>query len=554
MTTQREPLRVAVIGGGVSGLSMAYYLLEQQQPGDRPVEVDIYERKSTLGGNADTVVVDLGDYIDPQGGRTAYLRWADLGVNDVNLATYVELKNVLGTIGYLDNLKPLQDTECYFNHDGSLSMTDDSALRGGVSNPAFDLFYVDGGRLNKLVKVVHRTAFDRLDQGVKPQYTVGDFFEDCLADPKGTLGAAAEELDIRIDWNDPELPARVCKVRDAIYYPRISAMYFTDERGPDTLPLQSPFAYYQLQEGKNQPPDRRYFAHGAQKWLEALADYVERNSTAQVSVRIHRDTPATVEIQPGRVAVTPRGAAAVPYDLCMLATHADDTLALLNFGAPLRDESSRIAGILSKVHYTTGYAVCHTHAGVMPKNQNVWRTYNVLQRDGGDTVFPYRMSYVGNLHQNDPANPDYAQAGLPLFLISMVSSLNEIPVQSMLDRVQDTSRIGPAMLAALPQATQRQLQGEPLRTNASLARVHPDLADKAWTVFKHNVLDVSCIEAQDAIDAFNQEVAGQIAAGAAPACPLLFGGGWTIGAGLHEQCLLQSAQLAQALIPALRGR
>ena len=87
MQTTPVPLRLAIIGGGVSGLSTAYYLLQQARQGDRPLHIDLYERKATLGGNADTVVVDLGDYIDGDGLPHAYLRWVDLGVNDVNLAT-----------------------------------------------------------------------------------------------------------------------------------------------------------------------------------------------------------------------------------------------------------------------------------------------------------------------------------------------------------------------------------------------------------------------------------------------------------------------------------
>lgn len=563
MQTTIVPLRLAIIGGGVSGLSTAYYLLQQARQGDRPLHIDLYERKATLGGNADTVVVDLGDYIDGKGLPHAYLRWADLGVNDVNLATYVKLKAIMEQIDYLDKMKPLQDTTSYFSRDGKLALTDDAALRHGVSDREFSLDNADGRLLAPLISVVHRSALNLLTS-ITPQYTVGNFFNACVAQPAAMLGKAAAQLKIAVDWDDPQLPTRLAQVRDDIYYPRIAAMYFTDERGPAALPLQSPFEYYRLQEGDGAgtgtgaappPADRRYFEHGAQKWLEALAAWLLAHSNELVRISIRTESAVSAQVGRGRVALLGRGDAPAEYDLCVLATHADDTLGLLNFSSDMEDWGRKIRAVLSQVSYTRGYAVCHTYTGLMPQNKNIWRTYNVLQREPTDLSFPYRMSYVENLHQNDPANPQYSRAGLPLFLISLVKSLGEIPLDTMLDRVRHTHRIDPAMLANLPRATQRQLHGEPLRTGYRTTQdvVHPALANKAWTVFKHNVLNAECIAAQDSIKHYNGATARDIGGGEWPACALLFGGGWTRGAGLQEQCLQQSELLAGWILPALRA-
>lgn len=65
-----------------------------------------------------------------------------------------------------------------------------------------------------------------------PRYTVDDFFDSCIATPAEMLAAAADHLKITIDWQDPALPARLERIRRTIYYPRISAMYFADDRGP----------------------------------------------------------------------------------------------------------------------------------------------------------------------------------------------------------------------------------------------------------------------------------------------------------------------------------
>ena len=90
-------LHIAIIGGGISGLSAAYYLQQRaQQQGLSGLQITVYERKAVLGGNADTVFVQLGEQrTAPDAPPEPYVRWADLGVNDVNLATYRRLKAAL---------------------------------------------------------------------------------------------------------------------------------------------------------------------------------------------------------------------------------------------------------------------------------------------------------------------------------------------------------------------------------------------------------------------------------------------------------------------------
>lgn len=62
-----KPLRIAIIGGGVSGLSLAYYLQKFGSRATQQIEVTIFERKATLGGNAETVWVDLGVVVNREG-------------------------------------------------------------------------------------------------------------------------------------------------------------------------------------------------------------------------------------------------------------------------------------------------------------------------------------------------------------------------------------------------------------------------------------------------------------------------------------------------------
>ena len=78
--------KVAVIGGGVSGLGVAYNLLKKL---GRAVRVRVFEKKSYLGGNCYTATSDFG-------GQKTYV---DLGVADFNLNNYKLLSKVFDEFG-----------------------------------------------------------------------------------------------------------------------------------------------------------------------------------------------------------------------------------------------------------------------------------------------------------------------------------------------------------------------------------------------------------------------------------------------------------------------
>lgn len=60
-----EPLKVAIIGGGISGLSAAYFLERTAQSAGRPIEIDLFESSSRIGGKIhsvrqDGLILELG--------------------------------------------------------------------------------------------------------------------------------------------------------------------------------------------------------------------------------------------------------------------------------------------------------------------------------------------------------------------------------------------------------------------------------------------------------------------------------------------------------------
>ena len=66
--TEARPTRVAVVGGGITGLSAAYFLTRQAAACGWPLECVLFEAASELGGKVKTLRADLAD---PAGDRSA---------------------------------------------------------------------------------------------------------------------------------------------------------------------------------------------------------------------------------------------------------------------------------------------------------------------------------------------------------------------------------------------------------------------------------------------------------------------------------------------------
>ncbi len=107
--------RIAVIGGGISGLIAAKTLCELGYHNSY-----IFEAQAELGGNSSTQPVALGSDI----------RWADMGVNDYNTKTYLNIYRLICELGA--ETFPLDDTTSYSTSDGTVSYTVD-----GLPNTAW---------------------------------------------------------------------------------------------------------------------------------------------------------------------------------------------------------------------------------------------------------------------------------------------------------------------------------------------------------------------------------------------------------------------------------
>ena len=276
-----------------------------------------------------------------------------------------------------------------------------------------------------------------------------------------------------------------------VIYPRVNGMYFTDEVAPTELPFVAVMHYYKIQEGAGTgAAERMYFVDGCSNWIDALTTYmgttlgIELIDNFQAQLQYVDGAWNLYNAPPG---VTPTGNPIVP-DVVVIATHADTAAKLITGGT-----SAQVMSCLGRVNYLNGLSVAHTYAGMLPPDYNGWCTYNILIHQAATYLKPYTITYVCNRHQNDGANPAYAKFGWPQFFIT-VNPPVPIPQQYVL--IDNVTK-------------------------------QPAIAN-----LRHNIFDFSCLSAQTEINDLQGEN------------KLYFAGGWTVGAGLHEECWVQGEYIA----------
>jgi uncharacterized protein len=458
-------MNIAIIGGGIGGLAVAYNLAKNWPAAKgAPPTITVYEATGRFGGNGDTVTFDLSIYPTIPN-PTLYTRWADLGVNDFNKTAYVNIVEVMNEIGFT-GYAPLEDSTSYYTLDGSV------AFKTGGGAFISPMTAMPEALSNASDAFMAQAAIDAQNP-VYAGYSVRQYLETVFV-------------------NNPAYDARLGPM---IIYPRINGMYFTDEVAPSELPLTAVMHYYSIQEGAGgAPAERMYFVNGASSWINALTSYMAATmnislvNNFQASLQFNNGAWELYNSPPG---VAPTGSPITP-DVVVIATHADDAANILTGGV-----STAVMNCLARVKYLDGMCVAHTFAGMLPPDYNAWSTYNILIHQAATYLKPYTISYVCNRHQNDGANPEYDYFGWPQFFIT-VNPPVPLPTQYVLTD---------------------KTTGQPAIAN-----------------LRHNVFDFNCQSAQQEIQTYQGTN------------NLYFAGGWTVGAGLHEECWIQGQAISNQII------
>ena len=350
-TAGPAPLRIAVVGTGIAGMSAAWLLNQAHQ-------ITVYEKSDRIGGHSNTV-----DAPAPRGGTTGGGSAVDTGFIVYNERNYPNLTALFAHLGVAT-----QDSEMSFAaslEDGGLEYagTDLNGLLGQRRNLLRPRFW----RMMTDLLRFYREAPRLLEEPAAESLSLGSYL-----DREGYAESFAE--DHLLPMGAAIWSTTAAEMRD---YPAAAFVRFFQSHGLISL---------------TDRPQWRTVAGGSREYVKRLtAGYRER--IRHVGVRGIRREPkhVLIEDQNGRIE---------GYDHVVIAAHADEACGLLVDADPAESR------LLGPWRYTANRAVLHRDPSLMPKRRRVWSSWNFI----GDRASPgdQRLCvtyWMNRLQSLDPSEP-----------------------------------------------------------------------------------------------------------------------------------------------------
>ncbi|WP_407491705.1 NAD(P)/FAD-dependent oxidoreductase [Pseudooceanicola sp. MF1-13] len=337
--------RVAVVGGGISGLGAARLLSEDY-------DVTLIEAAPRLGGHARTIVAGKrGD------------QPVDTGFIVFNYANYPLLTKMFDDLDV-----PVAKSDMSFG----------ASVRGGrMEYGLSDLRAVFAQMRNiadprfiRMLRDVMRFNANALKASKQPGMTIGDLLD--------VLGTGV--------W-----------FRDYYLLPLSGAIWSTPKQKILDFPAEAMIRFFE---------NHALLSHtGQHQWYTVQGgsrEYVTRVEaalrTSGVSIRLGTPVQGIRRTMTGPEVRT-EGHGWESFDEVVLATHSDDSLALLT------DPSVAEQSALSNIKYQPNTVTLHADPSVMPSRRRAWASWNYREADGkmGDDLdLTYWMNRLQPIPQDDP--------------------------------------------------------------------------------------------------------------------------------------------------------
>lgn len=311
-------LRIAVIGGGISGNLVARLLHDDH-------DVTLFEAANYPGGHSNTVTCEVeGQPYDVDTGFMVF--------NDRTYPNFIRLLDILGV--------EAQDSDMSFSVRCEASKLEyrGSSLRGlfpswkNVVSPAYLKMLRDILRFNQ----VGTDAVAK--NNLADTETVGDFLQRCgvgkMFREKYLLPMAAAI------WS--------ASPQQILNFPAQFFLGFCDNHG--------------LMAIRNRPQWKTIVGGSktyVRKLLEPLAHRVRLNCPIQ---QVRREEE--------QIKVLTKAGELYDFDRVIFATHADQTLKMLEYATPLERE------LLGRFPYQANDAVLHTDTSLLPTHKHAWASWN----------------------------------------------------------------------------------------------------------------------------------------------------------------------------------
>jgi len=336
-------MKIAIIGGGISGLVSAFLL-----HGDH--EVTVFEANDYIGGHTHTVDVE-------RQGKQFSVDTGFIVFNEKTYPNFVKLLNRLGVAHQPSRMTFSFRSEPDDREYSAHSLNTIFGQRRNLFDPSFYAMVRDILRL--------KGEFSRLLE------EAGD--ERPLVPYLRTRGYSKRFLDFFI-------------------VPMTAAIWSADPISAERFPIRT-FARFFLNHGilevKN-PFEWKVISGGSARYVEKLtASFRDRIRLSALvrSVTRHAD----------HVEVVPMSGPAEQFDHVVLACHSDQAISMLADPSPAERE------VLRATPYQENIAVLHTDASVLPKRRNLWASWNYLipRTGAGRAVLTYDMNILQSLTSDE---------------------------------------------------------------------------------------------------------------------------------------------------------
>ena len=331
-------MKIAVIGSGISGLSAAYFLSKKHK-------VDLFEQNDHFGGHSYTYEIKEENKVIP----------VDLGFIVFNELTY---KNLIKFFNELNI--PFEKSNMSF----SVSIKDTNIEYGGsgftgIFANKFNLFNFKFLKMIKEIVSFYNYAPSLLNNEIDEE-TLGDYLK------RSNLSKYFIEFHI---------------------IPMVAAIWSMPFSKAKEMPLNL-FLRFFINHGlfrlKNRPQwytvTNRSRAY-VKKILEKISGEVFKN------YRVNKISRTSDNV---RISI---GNEFIDYDQVVLASHADQSLNMLNEATKEEKE------ILSKFSYVSNSAFLHTDQNLMPLRKNAWSSWNSITKNN-KTCITYWLNKLQNLKTN----------------------------------------------------------------------------------------------------------------------------------------------------------
>lgn len=344
-TPSGQPLRVAVVGSGISGLSCAWLLARRHA-------VTLFEAESRLGGHSNTVEV-----AGPEG------PWpVDTGFIVYNEPAYPNLTALFAHLGVATRAS---DMSFAVSLDGGALEYAGTDLRGLFVQPANLVrprFWSMLRELQRFYREAPRNA-----------HAAGDMTLDAYLDAHG-YGRA---------------------FRDDHLYPMAAAIWSAPAAQVGSHPV-SAFVRFCENHGLLQIHDRpvwRTVEGGSREYVRRLS------ATLGTGLRLDAAVVGLQRDADGVRLRTRDGWHPERFDHVVLATHADRSLAMLDAPSP---EERKLLGAFA---YSRNLAVLHSDPALMPQRRAAWCSWNYLA-DRRSAAAPTVTYWMNRLQPHLPQGRD----------------------------------------------------------------------------------------------------------------------------------------------------